>query len=130
MKRLFHAIVALAVALPLGVGGFCCCLLGHGPEAAPAAVADAGSCCSAEDGVPAPAPGEERPCDCPARELAVFAKAPAGSLVPEAAPPVLLIALPAPVGSPLAFASRAAIPSPPYPPPKQPLYRTLSVLRC
>jgi hypothetical protein len=132
MKRLFHTLVSVVVALPLGVGGFCCCLIGHGDEVtAPAAAvaAESHSCCTDSEAPAAPESDDQR-CECPARELGVLAQTtpmPAlqehasvsGELLPPpAAAPVLLTVDPAPV-LPVA-----------HPPPLPPLERTPSLLRC
>jgi len=128
MRRTFHSLVALMVALPLGVGGFCCCLLGHGEDEAPVVVQESHSCCSGE-AAPA-APADEKSCECPARGLAVFAMGSPESPVPDVAPSALLVAPGTLSSFALAFAVEATVAPVPDPPPKRPLYRTLSVLRC
>jgi hypothetical protein len=128
MKRLFPTFVCLLVALPLGVGGFCCCLMGHGPGAAPVVAAESHSCCSADESAASPPAGEEAGCDCPARDLAVVAKAAAGS--PDAAPMTGELVFAAPPVSMSAAPARAAVSPLRHPPPLQSLDRTFSVLRC
>lgn len=132
MKRFFHSLVALSVALPLGAGGFCCCLIGHGHRAAPAAVAAETHACCAEN-APAPArpdPEKDHHCACPARELAVFAKAQAGPALLEtvSAPGDFLPPAPAPI----VFAGVEPSPVLPveHPPPRVPLDLAPSLLRC
>lgn len=134
-----RVLAALAVAVPLGPGGICCCVV-HPHRAAEtvARPAPVRSCCAESATAPAEAPA--RPahrrfpmgddCGCPQREAAVLASA------ADAAPVLSVIAaLPglAAAGCP-AFVLPAGparlLADCPAPVPKQPLFRTLSALRC
>lgn len=133
MKRLVHSFVSLVVALPLGAGGFCCCLIGHGhDDAAPAAAfaVESHSCCSGSE---APAPADPEPdhrCECPARELAVFAKTTTAPALYESASAVGDLLSPPAAFTVLLTAEAAPVPPVAHPPPRPPLDRTPSLLRC
>jgi len=143
MTKTFHILVSVMVALPLGAGGLCCCLLGDSPApmsavASVPAPPPAHSCCSgpaepaaaAPDDAAAPDTAGGHKCGCPERETALLA-AVAGQ-EPVAAGTAFPTALLAPVALPAAPVTEtaAAFPARPDPPPKRPLFRTLSVLLC
>lgn len=146
MTKAFHVLVSLMVALPLGAGGLCCCLVGELPSHAAHAVAIASpakaatpvhSCCSvpaaaAESDTSDPARPDdagEHKCGCPERETAVLAAAAGqeplvGTMLTHG--DVLL----ADSGDLVVLAPARPDPGRPDPPPKRPLFRTLSVLLC
>lgn len=136
-SRPLRILVSLAIALPLGQGGLCCCLVGdHDTAAAVAAAREAAprSCCTpaGPDGPRDRAPSPDRDdCGCPQRESAILAAAPAESA---AAAPVADAAFLAPSAAPAGptadlLHARFRDESP-APVPKVPRYRTLCVLLC
>lgn len=136
--RLLRLAAALAVAVPLGPGGLCCCLVkGHdAPPVVAAAPESSGAspCCQAKDAEPpspARSPVPDDDCGCPQRENVVLASASA-ELAPVA--PVMHAALLPPATAPVALADPGAVASlrtgAPAPVPKLPLFRTLGVLLC
>jgi hypothetical protein len=138
VARAFRVLVAFAVALPLGRGGICCCLLGDDLPAAIAKarpVEPARSCCSQPapvDSTPAPHVPERDDCDCPQRDNAVLTTAPSDPAVVAGLPGLDLGPIHHP-GAPLHAidASRVLFGGDsPSPVPKLPRYRTLCVLLC
>ena len=130
MKRALHSLVALVVALPLGVGGLCCCLAGHDDGAAVVAVEETHACCSGGEAAPAAPAEDQGECDCPGLDQAVFAK---GVAAPDALASVtseLPVAPPAPSAASRLLAAVTVVAPMPSPPPRLPLDRTPSVLRC
>ncbi|HMB70886.1 MAG TPA: hypothetical protein VKU85_16340 [bacterium] len=132
MKRALHSLVALMVALPLGVGGFCCCLLGHDDAAAASVAVEAThGCCAGGETAPAtPADRDPDGCDCPGLDLAVFAQGIAAPDVLASATSALPAAPPAPSAALELPATETIASAAPSPPPKLPLDRTPSLLRC
>jgi len=142
LRKTFHVVLACLIAAPLGAGGLCCCLLGgDAHEAGGMAMAAAGpggdSCCASEAGPSAPAPRRhdsgddpDGDCACPVREVVVFAQAAPGSELAGPAPSVDLLGVPQAAPTVLEAPASDATSRHPDPPPKIPLFRTLSVLRC
>jgi hypothetical protein len=131
ISQAFRVLVALLVAVPLGAGGLCCCLLGSPAAAHDAAVPSTPSCCAGESTpIATPASAEhEDDCSCPARDAGVLAKsAPVESAAPVAPAAVVPAAAPS-VAVVIAFAG-LAVHATPYPPPKVPLFRTLCTILC
>jgi hypothetical protein len=133
MTRAFHVLVALLVAVPLGAGGLCCCVLGA-PHDAPERVAaePAHACCPPETPAADSDEGDtEDPhrCDCPVRETGLLASGTPEPPAPLPAPAGALTvpALDIPLG-PAPEPSRVVGRAPPDR--RKPLYRTLSVLLC
>ncbi len=136
MIRAFHIIISLLVAVPLGAGGLCCCLLGQTDAAAAATPAEPTHPCCPSDPAPpdrgqsSPIDTDESDCDCPVREAALTAGSSGGTLLPGPAPDSDGIALQIEYAVVYSTGERAPRPHIPDPPPKRPLYRTLSVLLC
>ncbi len=91
MTRAFHILVSLLVAVPLGAGGLCCCLIGQADDAQETVVAEAThSCCPSESTPSAPpdsgqsCPSEEsgEDCGCPERDTALVAVGTVTKLMP------------------------------------------------
>jgi hypothetical protein len=134
-RKAFHILVAVFVAVPLGAGGLCCCLLGTHDREIEVAAEPAHSCCASEPaGAAAPArepagrPCADRgdDCGCPARDAAIT-KSASESQLPAPAPAAAAVPEPGEVAlAPFAPAVERAVDHPP----KRPLFRTLSVIRC
>lgn len=130
MKPLTFAVrlwMALMIAVPLGPGGLCCCLLGAAQATAcDEAPAEPRGCCSES----APAQTPDADCDCPIRDVVILVGADVALALeaPPAATPFVPAPAPGLVRIPAAAPSAAA---PALPPPRAvPLFRTLSVIRC
>ncbi|MGQ0723544.1 MAG: hypothetical protein ACT4PE_18495 [Candidatus Eiseniibacteriota bacterium] len=132
-SKAFRVLAALLVAVPLGVGGLCCCLLGapdaHRHAAAPTALAP---CCADENtpAAPRPGPADDEDCSCPSRDAGVLAASvPAEGAAPTAPACVAVTVVPT-VESILAGPAGLSVRTTPYPPPKVPAYRTLCAILC
>jgi hypothetical protein len=140
--RTLRIAVALAVAVPLGPGGICCCLFEKAEaapvESVPAEVARAEaapvSCCHAEAPAPGPegSPPEEPECKCPERPVAELAPSLPGDAfvapLSEHAAAWAEVVLPGP--GLLLAEFRAEAPPPDPPPPAARRHAALSVYRC
>jgi hypothetical protein len=132
VSKALRVFMALLLAVPLGGGGLCCCLIGtaggHSVASLPAA-----PCCPAESAPAQPPAGakHENDCRCPTREAGLLAKdAPAdGALLATvvAVGPAVSPTATAPSSSTLAGPAFSRVP---HPPPKVPLHRTLCVILC
>jgi hypothetical protein len=132
LAKAFRILAALLVAVPLGIGGLCCCLIGASPAGLElAAIAPPSSCCDAAraPAPPADCPEDDEDCSCPSREAGLLAKSAPTETVNQEAP---ASALPQPLVSVAEFQARTPLPArvTPYPPPKVPLHRTLCVTLC
>jgi len=133
MTRALHILLALVVALPLGAGGLCCCLFAIG-TADVARDSGAPACCSnasapATSQAPCPA-AEGADCECPSRDAALVEVPASGKLLSAPGSMLAMIAPPADAASLAGDVSRSHGSRIPHPPPKQPLYRTFSSIRC
>ena len=136
VSRAFRVLVSLAVILPLGPGGLCCCVV-HGDHAraavTPVHAAAPRSCCtpSAPDAPAPPSKSSRDDCKCPQRENVVLgsASSDAAMAAPVTGAHVTLIAVTS--SAPGIDVSRARNRADcPAPVPRLPLYRALGVLLC
>jgi hypothetical protein len=148
MAKALNLLLALTVAVPLGGGGFCCCVLGDdcGVGMVAAAPIDTGAhdCCAhVPAAAPPPAadpaadPADDGCCDCPEREAALRAAGPVIFALAEttggASPPSALLALPV-FAAPLAGGADLAEPRSRFrsslPPPGRAVHQVISVYLC
>ena len=129
----FRALVALMIAVPLGPGGLCCCLIGATDVMAAEAVAPAPTSCCSQPAVPAVPPAPEPPvadldaaeCDCPVRDAGFLPERVQSLSAVPPAPAVETVSVVAPAAlGPI----EAPLPPSPVPPPKIALHLALSVL--
>lgn len=138
LSRMFRVLVSLAVMLPLGPGGLCCCVVqgGHASATvAPVHAAAPGSpCCTpTESEAPVRRPESSDPdeCACPQRENAVLASGSADAALTAPLADAGAVVLADWSAAPLVDVSRSRFRADcPAPIPKVPLYRALAVRLC
>jgi hypothetical protein len=123
--RTLYAFAAILAAVPLGIGGLCCCVLEARAEQAHEAPA---SCCTTPAPQDASQDQHDDGCGCPERIPEALAPAfPSGTALALAVDS--FAAVPA-APAPFIALSHVPAPSRPVAPPGPPLDRTFSVLRC
>lgn len=136
-NRSLRVLAALLIAVPLGQGGLCCCLFGM-PETVletAAAEPEHGCCASAAAPVESadsscPADQHDGECGCPVRDVSLLAAGSGAPLLLAQASTLEASVVPTEAGVRVLATSVDLASHHPHPPPKQPLYRTLSTLRC
>ncbi len=138
VSRALRVLISLAIAVPMGPGGLCCCIVGG--DHVPAAVAQARAAAETHPCCIPPAPSapvdrsdssDRDDCGCPKRDDAVLVAANSDAAFAAPAPaPLFMIVAAAPAARAVTLTEARFGAEGPSPVPKLPRYRTLCVLLC